>query len=193
VTHMAYEKSQLDVRSRTVADARTFRTLSYEYDGVQDGKHINGHFSTSGDTIKGVFLSDGHEFEWKNAIKSKAVFAIEDYHFEHYMLLMKAYAKLGGYVMKEQTVNPSSTILSNVTLYTESERELPVGKKSIVCKKVAISFPNSSPFIVYVDPAEELPIYLGFPFSKTEALLESYYGENPTPYYMRLDKENQSE
>ncbi len=193
VTHMVYEKSALDLRSRTIADAKTFRTISFEYEGTQNGKEISGFFSCSNDTIKGTFSVNGHEFPWKRAMSFDGIFAIQDYHFQHYMLLMKAYTETGEYIMRGEAFYPSSTMLLNFKLYTESERELPVGDTSLVCKKVIITLINTPPIISYIDPAEDLPLYIGFSATKTEAMLESYYGENPTPYYQRLDGKTHSD
>ncbi len=193
VNHVVYEEFRLDIRSRTVADSRTFQALSFEYEGVLGDQSISGHLSTSNDTVSGTFTVDGQEFAWKKAMKSDGIFAIQDYHFEHYMLLMKAFSANGEYLMRGEVLYPITTIMANLQLFAESEREMPIGDKSMVCKKVVISLQNTPSVFAFVDPAEELPIYLGFPSSKTEAMLESYYGENPTPLYQRLDGRTHSD
>ena len=193
VTHVAYEEYTLDLRSRTVADSRTFQALSFEYEGVLRDESISGHLSTSNDTVSGTFTVNGQEFAWKKAMKSDGIFAIQDYHFEHYMLLMKAFSANGEYLMEGEVLYPSTTILTNVQLLFGSEREMQVRDKSMACKKVVISLQNTPAIFAFVDPAEDLPLYIGFPSTQTEALLESYYGENPTPLYQRLDGKTHSD
>jgi hypothetical protein len=109
------------------------------------------------------------------------------------MLLMQAYSLTGEYLWRGKVLQPISTIIKNLQLYTESERSLPVGDQDLVCKRIHVSFHSTPAVFAYVDPKVNLPIYLGFPATKTEALLESYYGENPTPYYQRLDSEEPSD
>ena len=95
--------------------------------------------------------------------------------------------------MTGEVLLPSSTILGDMSLFTESERELPVGDKNMVCKKIIVSIQGSANIFSYVDPALDLPIFLGFPSTKTEALLESHYGKNPTPFYQRIEPKPQAE
>ena len=109
------------------------------------------------------------------------------------MTLSKAFAGTNEYMMKTHIIHPVITATLPAQLFTESERSLPVGEKDIICNKIIISFRSSPSVFAYVDPKTDLPISLGFPSSKTEAHLESYFGENPTPFYQHSGSEPPSD
>ncbi|NIM18899.1 MAG: hypothetical protein GTO42_02590 [Candidatus Latescibacteria bacterium] len=181
------EDYRIDMNAETEADPVTFRTHRFTYDGTVDRRPVSGKFHLQEDSIYGYSETDGNGFSYEKKLDSSGVFPLQEFLMEHQILLARAYLSGEKYLMKCNVFFPSHTTATPASITIESEREIPVGDKAVVCKKLVINVQSSSAIASFVDPKVNLPIYILFPATQIEAFLESHYGEHPTPFYRKLE------
>ena len=171
-----------EMNSETIVDPTTYRTLLFTYEGFQNGKPVSGQFIMTEDSVFGHIEYDGNEYPWHRKSSGSGIYSIQEYNMEHHILLARAYLKQEKYVSNFQLFFPSSTLLAPAKVSFESERELPVGNRSLLSKKLRVEPRSSITVYQFIDPETELPFYIFFSGSNIEAFLESYFGEHPTSY-----------
>lgn len=183
VTEFAYLENELELTTTTIADAKTFQTLRITYEGKKNRRPIAGDFILDSDTLSGTMSDDGNEFPFHAKLSGAGTFAMQENTLEHMMLVMQSFVPSKEFAKKYQLFFPISTTIGDTDAIFESERELPVGDKTMVCKKITMTMQLSDRFIVFVDPENSYPVYALYPSTKWEAFLESYYGEEPLTFY----------
>lgn len=186
-TSYSFEGNELELKCKTVADAKTFQTLHVTYEGKRSGKPISGDFTLDGDTLMGTMTEGDNEFPFNAKLSGNGTFAMQENTMEHMMLLMQSFVPTGEFMKKYELFFPVYTTIGNTDAYFESERELPVGEGSLICKKVTMRMQLSDMFILFVDPDTNLPVYALYPSTKWEAFLESCFGEDPLTFYRHPD------
>ncbi len=183
-THVQNEEFDYRLSSRTEADAKTFQTLRYEYSGLQDGDTISGQFSLSEKEVAGYIVINEDRFSWSETTSTSGTYALQSYLMEHHILIVKAFLAGEQHYNREfELFYPSNTMLVPMRMNFESERELPLEDKAIVCKRLRMEMKGAQPVITFADPKENLPVYILFHSVRVEAFLESYFGKNPRSYY----------
>jgi hypothetical protein len=183
VTSFAYGENILELESTTIADSKTFQTLRVKYEGKKGERPISGEFVLDGDTLIGKMSDAGNEFPFNAKLSGTGTFAMQENCLEHMMLLLQNFIPTGEFTKRYQLFFPVHTTIGETDAYFESEREIPVGESSLICKKVSMRMQLSDMFILFVDPKNNLPVYSLYPSTKWEAFLESYFGEEPLTFY----------
>jgi hypothetical protein len=183
ITKDSYEESELELKTTTVVDSKTFQTLRLTYEGKKDKRPISGDFVLDSDTLSGTMTDEGNEYPFNAKLSGAGTYALQENNMEHIMLLMQNFMPSGEFAKKYQLFFPIYTTIGDTDVHLESERELPVGDKSMVCKKVTMKMQLSDIFVLFIDPANNLPVYVLYPSTRWEAFLESYFGENPQTFY----------
>jgi hypothetical protein len=183
VTSYAYGDNVLELTSTTEADAKTFQTLRIKYKGHRNNRPVAGDFTLNSDTLTGTMTDDGNEFPFNAKLSGDGTFAMQQNTLEHMMLLIQNFVPTEKFMKTFQLFFPISTTIGTTNAHFESEREIPVGDKMVVCKKITMRMQLSDLFIVFVDPATNYPIYALYPSTKWEAFLESSFGEDPLTFY----------
>jgi hypothetical protein len=187
VTSFAYEDNELEMKCTTIADAKTYQTLRVTYEGKKSKRSVAGDFILDSDTLTGTMTDEGNEYPFNAKLSGNGTYAMQENNMEHLMLLLQDFVPSGEYVKKYQLFFPIYTTIGETNAHFESERELPIGDTSLICKKVSIVMQLSDVFILFVDPKNNLPAYALYPSTKWEAFLESYFGEEPITFYRHPD------
>jgi hypothetical protein len=187
VTSFAYEENELEMKSTTIADAKTFQTLRVTYEGKKSKRPVAGDFTLDSDTLTGTMMDAGNEYPFNAKLSGNGTYAMQENHMEHLMLLLQDFIPSGEYAKKYQLFFPIYTTIGETNAHFESERELPVGDATMICKKISIVMQLSDVFVLFVDPENSLPVYALYPSTKWEAFLESYYGKEPLTFYRHPD------
>jgi len=187
VTSFGFGDDQLDLKSTTVVDAKTYQTLHVSYEGKRSGKMISGDFTLDGDTLFGTMSEEENEYPFHAGLSGDGTYAMQENNMEGIMLLMQNFLSTDQFVKKYQLFFPLYTTIGDTDVRMESEREIPIGDKSLVCKKVTMTMQLSDMYILFIDPKNNLPAYALYPSSKWEAFLESYFGEKPLTFYRNPD------
>jgi hypothetical protein len=148
---------------------------------------VEGDFILDSDTLTGTMSDMGNEYPFNAKLSGNGTYAMQENHMEHHMLMLQDFISSGEYVKKYQLFFPVYTTIGETSANFESEREIPIGDSTLVCKKISIVMQLSDVFMLFVDPKNSLPVYALYPSTKWEAFLESYFGEEPLTFYRHPD------
>ncbi|MFH1754506.1 MAG: hypothetical protein ABIA59_02275, partial [Candidatus Latescibacterota bacterium] len=62
VTHYSYEEIEIEMKSITEADAKTFTTLRVSYEGKRNNTPVSGHFVLDNDTLTGTMMDGENSY-----------------------------------------------------------------------------------------------------------------------------------
>lgn len=169
------------IKSRTVADAKTFQVLEFELTGETGGQPVDVNALYTADAITGYALSGGTKYNYARTPTFEHTIFLGDFIFEHQVLLALAHMREGKDLVQYDfgLLFPRSFTLTTAKITTASEAIIESDDYEAVVKKLFIAISGSEPFIVFYDPKRKLPVYLAFPASNTEVFLDQFFGDNP--------------
>ncbi len=168
---------------RTEFEKATRRPTLFRYDGVRNKEKMSGTVRIGNGAAEGKLEAGETPYSGRVTWKDPT-YLFQDYVPDHLMMMARDLLALEKESSAFSVLFPSSMVLLPAVASNESEIELPVRPKPVVCRKFGIGFQNAAPFFVYVDSKQGIPIYLDFPAVQTEVFLQGTFGDHPATKYV---------
>jgi hypothetical protein len=182
-THVLTGLSVVALKSKTVADRKTFATRDFTYNGTKGELTVSGEAHVRGDSAYGFTEVNGKITEKSLKMTQPQTLLFEDWVMDHEILLALTQ---GRSTRKSDTyglVFTSSFAPTEVTAGFSGEVLVEAGSRSMAARKLVVMIQGSVPFESRIDPVRGIPVYMRFPNSKAEIFLDEVFGENPATYY----------
>jgi hypothetical protein len=178
-TKLSRESIEVELNSRTIADAGTFVVKSYLMTGHHAGKPYQADVVIDGRLIKINQRNPEEYLHDTREARAEPVLVLEDFVIEHHLLMAKAHMTLGEESWGYDIIYPGSSILSTMSVTRASTSVVESNIKETVCTKLVFLAEQSQPYAIYYDPGRGLPVYMAFPAVETEIFLGEFYGDEP--------------
>jgi hypothetical protein len=159
------------------------RPTLFRYDGFRNDVKMSGTVRIGNGSAEGKLESGGTPYSGRVAWNDPT-YLFQDYVPDHLMMMARDLLALEKESSTFTVLFPSNMVLLPAIASNESEIELPVRPKPVVCRKFGIGFQNAAPFFVYVDSKQGIPIYVDFPSVQTEVFLQGTFGDHPATKYV---------
>ncbi|UCG50393.1 MAG: hypothetical protein JSW58_09255 [Candidatus Latescibacterota bacterium] len=177
-----FEDYSQDLTCRTEIDKTTLRPRFFEYKGQHGDESVSGTVWIEGDSISGHTEVSGDQFPSSGRFKDPT-YLFQNYVAEHQIVIAQAIDASKDPFLRFHVLLPSDFMTLPAVAALESEIEMALDPKPVVCKKYVVSMQNSSAYLIYYDPNRKMPVYLDFPSVMTEVFLENAYGGKPVAKY----------
>jgi hypothetical protein len=181
-SEIAYPGFKQTLACRTEYDRATGQAKVFKYEGFRDDQTMSGTVSMGAGEAEGQLEANGAPYSGK-AAWDPPTYLFQDYVPDHLMAMGRDLLAFEKSSVRFSLLFPASMVLHEATATHESEIELPVRPRPVVCRKVGIRFKNAAPFYVYVDIKRAIPVYLEFPAVRTEVFLQDTWGDKPMTKY----------
>lgn len=169
-------------KARTEVEKESLKIRYFEYEGKRQQKAMSGTIWVEGDSLSADNAIDGEHYA-SGSRMTAPTYLFQDYFSEHQAIMLWAISRATEPFVKYNLLLPSEFMSVPTVATIDSEIELPVASGSIVCKKYGVSIQNSGVYFLYLDPKQDLPVYMDFPGTQAEGFLESAFGKNPPAKY----------
>jgi hypothetical protein len=168
--------------ARTEIEKETLKLRFFKYEGKRTKQTMSGTIWADGDSLSADNAIDGNHYS--SGLKlTTPTYLFQDYFSEHQIIMLWAISRAKDPFMRFSILLPSDFMLMPSMATLDSEIELSTGSSAIVCKKYGVSIQNSGVYFLYLDPKQDLPVYMDFPATQAEGFLESAFGKNPPTKY----------
>ncbi len=177
-----------ELRSHSVADARTYSLKRYEYEKIHDQGVIKGEVVVEGTVVTLVKTSGDAPETVRGKADSEPVFVLEDWAIAHEVLLALGHEASGEKSRSYTVVIPSGMMVTEARIEIGATASVESNIKETVCRKLIVQVATSPPFASYFDPGRGLPVYMAFPAVEAEIFLNEFYGDDPVSRWVRREQ-----
>jgi len=167
------------IEARTVANPKTFIVEKVTWDRTRGDIIDSGEINLAGRGYTGWVEMEGMRTAQERTWKHEHYLTLEDYVFEHEVLIALAYIASGESMESCAMVFPSATTTASVALGFVSDAEVESNSGAAVCRRLEVSITGASPYSLFFSPKINLPVYMVFPAVGVEVFLDSFFGDEP--------------
>lgn len=183
-THVQLGPNVIDLKSRTVADPKTFRVREFSFDGTKGGMSTATHVVVAGDSATGWVKSTAATGRRPATVHDPAGFVVwEDWVMDLEVALALRQRVSGANRTEYRLVFANSFLPADMIAGFAGETEIQARDRSMVARRLEIFLFGGNPLYSHVDPETGIPVYIDFPGTRTEAFREDFFGDNPLSRY----------
>lgn len=173
----------MNLTCRTEADKETFLVRNFDYQGTKAGMDVGGFFDAVGDSLHFTVTVDSVTNDDYRIAPDERNLVIEDYVFEHQVLLALAVMRGQERIQDFGLVFPSAVSLTTCTVADASKASVESETSELICTKILVAISGSDPYASFYDPTRHLPVYMAFPQTNVEVFLDDFFGDSPVSRY----------
>jgi hypothetical protein len=181
-TRLTLAPGAIDVTCRTVADPATFAIRRFSLEGDRFGVPVATEVEMRGDSAVG--WTRYQETRTPRRIGREGGFMImEDWTMELDLLIALRQVPSTRVADTYHVLSGNSLSPNDMLAGYTGEVLVESDTRSLVARRLEFFMQGGSAFEIRVDPDSTVPIYARAPMVRAEVFLDSFFGENPEPYF----------
>jgi len=168
--------------ARTEVEKETLKPRFFKYEGTEVKDEVSGTLWVEGDSVSADNAIGEDHFPSGSRLNGPT-YLFQDYFAEHQVIILWAVSRAEELIYRFNVLLPTDFLTMPAASTIDSEIELATPNGDIVCKKYGVAIQNSSAYFMYLDPKQDIPVYMDFEGLQAEAFLQSAFGENPQTKY----------